>query len=278
MALKNTIDPYDQEEEMETVYVYVYDEDPEQPSPVQQPWDRVAAFAVQLLAVVLLAMLCLAPSLPVYSIKVLRVPARFLPLHVYQVQRLIVPTGTLVHPATDAHGVLTVYNGSILTERLPAGFLVTSQSGVEVETDQAVMIPAANPPTEGMATVAAHAVIAGSAGNLAVGSITQADGTSLVIKNLSAFTGGQDASTERVVTSDDVAKARDQARNQLAALIPIGLLAGPCAEATRQNTTVLSVTWSCRYVAYTVPAGVQVVSVRLDGRYVMVQIKVLVQA
>ena len=95
------------------------------------------------------------------------------------------------YPATYANGVLTVYNGSFLTERIPQGLILTASNGVEVTTDESVIVPAGNPPAYGIATIAAHAVTSGIRGNIAANAINQIYGSSLYIRNLTAFTGGK---------------------------------------------------------------------------------------
>ena len=260
--------PAPEDEEMETVYVYMTTEPPEpeeqQPEPPIQ-WAQVQQWLLGCLAVLMLSGMCLLPERPVYVTRTISVPAIPLPLVLLTTSVTIIPTGVTTIPAHQAHGTLTIYNGSILQEALPAGFIVTTHSGVEIATDQAVVVPAGNPPTYGTAAVAAHAVQAGAAGNIAAGSLDQADGTSLVVKNLTAFTGGQDASSEPFITSGDVQHARTTARAHLAMQQPIGLLPTPCTEQSQQNGITLTLIWRCQYVTYRAPAGLQVLSVRVQG-------------
>ncbi len=262
------------EDEMETLHVYIYEEPPTKPS--HGILDRVLLRVVQALAVGMLAVFCLIPYVPVYAMKVLAVPAHFLPIQMYSAQSSIVPTGKTEHPAVQARGTLTIYNGSILVQQFPAGFLFAAKDGLEVATDQSVTIPAANLPSLGMATVPAHAVAAGSQGNIQAGQINQDYGTAVTIKNLSAFQGGQDAYTEQFVTAEDTVKARESAKEQAAAKIPIGLLARPCTAQTAQGGNVLTVTWSCQYVTYTAPANLKVLSAHVEGKNVILQVSAVV--
>lgn len=268
--------PEPEDEEMETVYVYMTTEPPEPEEEQQSPqpespiqWAQVQQWLVGCLAVLMLAGLCLLPERPVYVTRTISVPAIPLPLVQLTTSVTIVPTGVSTIPAHQAQGTLTIYNGSILQEALPAGFIVTTHSGVEIATDQAVVVPAANLPAAGVATVAAHAVQAGAAGNIAAGSLNQADGTSLVVKNLTAFTGGQDASSELFITSGDVQHALTAARARLSMQQPIGLLPTPCTEHSQQNGITLTLVWRCQYVTYKAPAGLQVLSVRVQGNQVI---------
>lgn len=131
------------EDEIETVYLYAYTEDPEQ-SPL---WnrvllnrDQVTALCMGVLALALIVRLCFIPNTPAYTIKTITVPVQF-SMQKLQASVALIPTGTKTSPATYAHGILTIYNGSFLTEQIPAGFLVSTQSGIEIATDQAVIIP-----------------------------------------------------------------------------------------------------------------------------------------
>lgn len=220
------------EDEMETVHLYVYEEQPKQPMRVKL--DHLTQRLVQVVAMGMFMVFCLLPGSPVSALKVLRVPAHFLPIQVFHVESAIVPTGTLTHPATQAHGTLTVYNGLSVMQQLPAGMIVLANNGSEIATDQGVTIPAAHLPSVGVATVPAHVVQAGSQGNIQAGAIDQDYGSSLTIKNLSAFQGGRDASTEQIITSADTQKALAEARGQLTRRRPGGLLVRPCTEQTAQ--------------------------------------------
>src|SRR5258708_20804139 len=266
--------PYYDEDEMETVHIYVYEEPSKKP--FRETLDRLVERLVQVVAIVMMGVFCLAPYTPVYATKIIRVPAHFLPVQVYRVQRHITPRGKIEPPATQAHGVLTVYNGLSVIQQLPAGTIALAKDGDEIATDQGVTIPATNPPLLGVATVPAHAVVAGSQGNIQPYAINQMYGSSITIKNLGAFQGGQDAYTEQVVTPDDTVKALESAREQLTAKSPIGLLAGPCTEQTAQAGNTLTVTWSCQYVTYTVPRNVRVLSARVEGKYVILQVSAIV--
>lgn len=265
--------PY-REDEMETVHVYIYEEQPKKP--FREKVDHVVMRLVQVVAIGMVVAQCLIPYTPPSVTTFIRVPAHFLPIQVFSAHSSLVPTGKTEHPAVQAHGILTVYNGLSVVQQLPAGVIVTTQSGQEIATDQLVTIPAANPPSFGMATASARAVVAGSSGNIPTGQINQNYGTAVTIKNLSAFQGGKDAYTEQFVTSDDRAKAQDSARAQVAEEIPSGLLAGPCAEKTAQDSATVTVTWACQYVTYSVPRGVKVLSARVEGRQVIVQVSEVV--
>lgn len=261
--------PEYQEDEIERVHVYMIREpleEDEEPPPKRAwrwgKWEprRIVSCLAQLAAVLMLSGMNITPPTQVITTNI-AVPAHFLPVQHIQASANIVATGVRTIQATAARGVLTIYNGAALVEQLPAGFVVTSSGGVEIATDQAVTIPAANLPAAGVAQVSAHAVQPGAAGNIEAAAIHQQDGSSLVIKNLAAFSGGQDARTETFVTTGDQARAITSARQQVAAQQPIGLMAKPCSEQDKQQESNVSVTLTCQLVTYNAPAGVKIVTV-----------------
>lgn len=257
--------------EIKTVHVYFYRE---QPHISQKPTnDPLFAFVALLLLIIAIAALCLIPTSQAYTIQTVRVPAHMRLLSL-QTTVQIVPTGIHTYPATQASGTLTIYNGSFLAESLPARFIVTTASGVEVQTDQAIAIPAGSPPASyGTATVSAHAAAPGEAGDIPTLAINQTYGSALYIKNLGAFTGGHDAYTQSYATSSDVTTALDTAREQLNAKQPAGLTTGPCSEKVARSALTLSLVWSCSYVTYQVPEGAQIVSVHVLGNVVLLSIR-----
>ncbi len=256
------------------------EEEPEEQGRSRLPrWPDIGQRCVQLLALLLLAIVCTAESSPAFRVRTLTVPAILLPVQTIAARAAIIPTGVKTIPARQARGILTVYNGSILQQELPAGFIVTSPSGIEIATDQAVVVPPANLPEPGVATVPAHAVQPGAAGNIAASSISANDGSSLVIKNLTAFTGGRDARTEKYVTSQDTDHALAAARNQveqeqLAATHP-GVLVG-CTETARVETSSVIVSGACQYATWKTPKGAQVLSASVQGRVIVLKVREVV--
>lgn len=260
------------EEDMQTVHVFVYEDQP--------PWwtkDRLVTLAMGLLALALIVGLCCIPTGPSSQLQTLTLPARFHALHI-QVRVSIHATGTTIYPATRATGLLTLYNGSILAQQLPAHFLLTTTNSLEIATSQAVVIPAANLPSLGVATVPAYAVLPGNQGNIQPDAIQATYGTSLEIKNLSAFTGGQDTSTKTVVTAHDKTTALETARAQLSTKQPLELQSSPCSENVSQQSSSLIVTWFCQYVTYQAPQGVQVLAVHLSGTRVVLTVRIVVRS
>ncbi|HTK11510.1 MAG TPA: hypothetical protein VL485_30340, partial [Ktedonobacteraceae bacterium] len=133
---------------------------------------------------------------------------------------------------TQAKGQLTFYNSAFVTQSIVAGTLITGADGVQVVTDAVAQIPADDPNSGiiGSIAVPAHTVNVGAKGNIVSLDINKTCCLSnpVTVKNLSAFTGGQDAQSYRFPTQDDVdqvsqsvqanleQKARQQLQSQLA--------------------------------------------------------------
>jgi hypothetical protein len=117
-------------------------------------------------------------------------------------------TGNRHQAATRALGTITFYNGLFTSQTIAKGAIFTASNGVQIVTTQPAIIPAGNPPSYGQVTVSAHAVIAGSQGNIrAYGINTACRGTSVLAKNTEAFTGGQSAREYTIVTEADIQNA-----------------------------------------------------------------------
>lgn len=114
-------------------------------------------------------------------------------------------TGHGHHAATLARGLLTFYNGSFVPVTVPAGTVLMGSDGVQVRTDQAVSVPAGNPPIYGQATAPAHALSPGARGNIPAADLgSPCCAVSLLVKNLAPFTGGSDARDFRAVAQADL--------------------------------------------------------------------------
>jgi len=139
---------------------------------------------------------------------VIQVPGRAL-LPLTLMQSMSVPaTGNRHQNATRATGTITFYNGLLSQQTIPVGTIVTGKDGVQIITDQAATIPAGNPPIYGQVTVPAHAVLAGTQGNIPAYDInTACCATSVVAKNTQAFTGGGSARNFLTVTRTDINNA-----------------------------------------------------------------------
>jgi hypothetical protein len=125
-------------------------------------------------------------------------------------------TGHRHQDAERARGAMTFFNGLLTAQTIAAGTVLTGSDGVQVVTERAALIPAGNPPVYGEVTVPAHALLPGPQGNLRAGDIHQACcAPSVVAENLNAFTGGQDARDDTVVTQADLDKAATTLKTSL---------------------------------------------------------------
>ena len=124
-------------------------------------------------------------------------------------QSQIVPTTGKGHQdARSATGSITFYNGQFTSVTIPTGIILTSASGIRIITDQDAIIPAANPPLFGQATVSAHAIRSGSTGNIAAYDINEVCcTTSVLAKNTQPFIGGQDERNFQTVATADITRA-----------------------------------------------------------------------
>ncbi len=107
--------------------------------------------------------------------------------------------------AQAAGGTLTFYNAAPYTQTVAAGTVLTGTDGIQLVTDQAALLPAANLPAVGIATIPAQAVQVGQEGNIApldLNGLCCVAGIS--VKNTDAFTGGQLARDYPVVARQDV--------------------------------------------------------------------------
>jgi len=116
-------------------------------------------------------------------------------------------TGRGHQDAKAATGTIIFYNGLSTSQSVAIGTVLTGQDSISVATDQAISIPPANPPSLGEASVTAHAVSAGSSGNIQTGDINTTLATGLFAKNTAPFSGGQDKRDFQFVTKTDVESA-----------------------------------------------------------------------
>ncbi len=248
------------DEPIETLHVYVVREAAPKPS--------LLPIIISVLALLTLVAISgfSPPQQPVTRVEI-RVPAVLLPVQTFKVRVSVVPTGVRAYPATTAHGTLTMTNGSIISQTLPAGFIFTTSSGVSVVTDQAVFVPAGNANGYGYAVVSAHTGIAGNSGNIPTLAIDTVIGSSVYVRNLTAFSGGSDAYSIKVVTSQDKQTALDKARQYLAA--GSTGLHYPCSETI---SSTMAVTWRCQFLTYHIPAYMHVAGVKIIGKNLLLTI------
>lgn len=133
-----------------------------------------------------------------------QVPGRTLAAITMSQQKTVPTTGTTHQDAREAHGIITFYNGATYVQTIPAGTAPTGADGIELMTDADTIIPAAVFPTFGQTSVAAHAVIAGTGGNVRAGDVYGTCCRLNVSAANSVFHGGQDARTYQNVTQQDI--------------------------------------------------------------------------
>lgn len=137
-------------------------------------------------------------------------------------QSITVPaTGRGHQDARAATGTLTFYNGLATVQQVPAGTMLTGNDGRQVAIDQSVLVPANNPPNDGEAQVPARAMRTGAAGNIPAEDINTTLSSGLYVRNLIAFSGGQDARDFLLVTPAD----RDHAASSLQAKVTASMSA-----------------------------------------------------
>jgi hypothetical protein len=248
------------DEPIETLHVYVVREPAPKPS--------LTALVLSVLALLILVSVgVLSPAQQPVTRAVIRVPAVLLPVQTFTAHVAIIPTGVKVYPATTAHGILTSTNGSVIAQVLPARYIFNTDSGISIATDTAVFVPAGNANGYGYATVSAHAAIPGKSGNIPALAVDTVEGSSVYVRNLTAFTGGHDAHSVRFVTAQDKQTALAYTRQHLTTLS--AGLHYPCLETIRGAVIV---TWRCQFVTYRLPAYMHVTGVKIIGKNLLVAV------
>jgi hypothetical protein len=246
------------DEQPETIHLYVVRE--KEPKPSVFP---IVLSALSL--IVLLGFCVLVPYQQPVTRAVIRVPAVLLPIKSFTAQVAIIPTGVKVYPATTAHGTLTITNGSIIGQSIPAGFTIEG-----VTTDSALYVPPGNANGYGWAQVEAHALVSGKDDNFATLAINQVIGSSLYIRNLTPFHGGHDAYSVKFITSNDRNMALSKARDILASNTTG--LHYPCSENQIRHVSTMVLTWRCQFVTYQLPSYMHVTGVRIIGKNLLLQV------
>ena len=113
-------------------------------------------------------------------------------------------TGKGHQNAAAAGGTLTFYNGKFSSQMIPAGTIYTGSDGVKIVTSETLTIPAAQPPQFAVASTYAYALRPGAKGNITAGDINLALSSDLLVKNLTAFTGGHNARDFQAVAQADL--------------------------------------------------------------------------
>jgi Baseplate J-like protein len=254
------------DEKPETIHLYVVREGQKRPSLIPV---IISLFALS----VLLAFCALVPYQQPVIRKTIRVPAVPLPPVTLTVTEPIVASGIKAYPATSATGTLTLTNGSVIAQELPAGLLFAGRDGVGVVTDAPAYVPAGSATGYGYATVPANATTPGKAGNIPALDINSVEGGSLYIRNLAPFTGGKDAWTEKYITPKDkqAALAAGTASLQRQAHRIKAILASTSSQAIYSGAR-LRLTLLCRFIAYPKLPGFRITGIRIEGRELLVNV------
>ncbi|GAC1652591.1 MAG: hypothetical protein NVS4B12_24080 [Ktedonobacteraceae bacterium] len=112
-------------------------------------------------------------------------------------------TGVKQTPAIAATGTITFYNSLPNAQRI-AITVFTLPNGVKFENDASVLVPGANLPTTGSATVNAHAITLGSGGNIAAKAYDGSCCAPDIVAINGAFSGGQDSQNYTFVQQGDI--------------------------------------------------------------------------
>src|SRR5260221_2629974 len=163
-----------------------------------------------------IATIILIPKSQTLSLNATAQLGRLLPPTTLSQEKTVPTTGHGHQDARAATGTVTFYNGSNTPQTINAGTVFTGNDGIQVATDRDADMPAANPPIEGQATVLAHALNANAKGNIQAYDINLAVSSDLTVKNLSNFSGGQDARDFQTVTKQDIANAAAPLKTTLA--------------------------------------------------------------
>ena len=150
----------------------------------------------------------------------LSIPTRTLPPVTLSKSLTATTTGKGYQVARRATGNLTFYNGLFTQQTLPIGTVFTGRSGVKVSTDETVILPAGNPPRYGEATITAHTITPGAAGNIQAGDINATIANGVLVKNTSSFHGGRDARDYQAVAQSDLDTLTAQLQQQLTQALP----------------------------------------------------------
>jgi hypothetical protein len=246
------------DEKPETIHLYVVRE--------KEPTLSVLPIVLSALSLAVLLVYCvLTPYQQPVSRAVIRVPAVLLPIRTFTATVAVIPTGVKVYPATTAHGILTITNGSVISQSIPQGFRLGN-----VITDSSVFVPAGSANGYGYAVVPAHAQISGKVGNIPAYTINQVEGSSVYIRNLSPFSGGRDSYSVNYVTAQDIQQTQIAARNLLTA-DAVGLHY-PCGETQSVRVNKMIVTWGCQFVTYHLPAMYHITAISIIGKNLLIHV------
>lgn len=216
-------------QEPEPPIVTELEREPDAPKRKQRHWLGLAGLAAAIISLTVIVMLLVIPLFhPTATVTIIPAVTTITATGTTEVQgrdltpittsqaKTVPATGTGHQDARAGSGEITFYNGYTAAQTIPAGTLLQTASGVQVVTDADATVPAANPPTQGQATVPAHALQTGPAGNIRAYSIYGACCRAYILAaNTATFTGGQDARTFQAVAQSDIDNATNAVKSSL---------------------------------------------------------------
>ena len=113
-------------------------------------------------------------------------------------------TGITSYAGVQATGSVLLVNSSRTPVNVPMGVIFLTTTGIEVETAQAVNVPARQRGQDGTVSAAAMAVYAGSNGNIPANALSTMCCDSISVSNPSPFSGGIDARQAHTVIQSDI--------------------------------------------------------------------------
>src|SRR5579884_584025 len=148
-----------------------------------------------------------------------QVQARFLYAASPVQSQMVNATGTGTTPGAQAIGQLTFYNEQVRPQLLPAGTVIVDAKGVQIVTDTDITIPGSNPPSLGQSQVMAHAVAAGTNGNIPALDFNNVPCCmpGILVSNPNGFGGGQDSQNYTYVQQSDIDNATSALASTLTA-------------------------------------------------------------
>ena len=241
-CIPNAVQPGEEEDDdsPDAIFFRAVIEIPTQPLPRFTPqWELQRSLERHGIFMMLLVVLSLLATAILNVINQPVVTVTLLPMHKFMQLTTAIPiqtrqlapvtlTRTLTAPTTgkghqdarQATGTLTFYNGQFSAQTVVQGTVLIGRDGQKVATTVSVTIPAANPPQVGEATVSVRVIDAGSQGNIVADDINLAVSSDLLVKNLAAFTGGQDARDFQAVAQHDLDTLTSKLQQQLTQAMP----------------------------------------------------------
>jgi len=136
----------------------------------------------------------------------------------------VASTGMKMIPGAQASGLVEFDNSRRTEYSVPAGYVLTTDTGVGIKLTQQVSVPPSGDGQDGTITVPAIAVLQGASGNIAANALdTACCNDHLIVSNPQPFSGGVDPHFVPVVTQADIdgiknalyARLQEQAKARL---------------------------------------------------------------